>query len=383
MADSAHKTGHSGNRPYSDHSQRQISNQYQPMHPPVPFQQFEYSFPPTFPVDQLLPHVPPESSATADLFSATEHTNLLGFLDQFEWQFDPLLPTGLPSFNAPTSGNSDTAARHPSSQSQSVSSRGGPHSSSPPLVMTGGSVQHHTSTQSSPMRSNNPQISGSVYMAAPPGSNSYPPPSTTAPFQSVTHIHSHRQTSYTHALPPQPKLEPTDDGNPNLPDDQQQQSLLGGSADLPNDDPSNIRLVIPGSESTGETSSIGVGSGGGGGNLAGGRPQKPVLTTPEKRVRHILSEQRRRNTIRDGYTQLTTMLAPHPSAVARPAPVKPPRGGPGGRPKGARGRTRGKGKSGVLFKAVEYIRWLQESVEDLTAEVVKLEAATGSLVSMT
>lgn len=202
--------------------------------------------------------------------------------------------------------------------------------------------------------------------AAPPGLNSYPLPTTSTPFQNATHIHPHRQTSYTHGLPPQAKLESADDGNPKLPDEQQQQSRYpGGGADSTNDDGS-VSLVIPGSNNGGV----------GGGNLAGGRPQKPVLTTPEKRVRHILSEQRRRNTIRDGYAQLTTMLAPHPSAVARPTPAKPARGGAGGRPKGARGRTRGKGKSGVLFRAVEYVKWLEEGVEDLTAEVMKLEAAT-------
>lgn len=116
----------------------------------------------------------------------------------------------------------------------------------------------------------------------------------------------------------------------------------------------------------------------GGGNLLGGRPTKPVLTTPEKRVRHILSEQRRRNTIRDGYTQLTTMLAPHPSATSRPngnnAKGKG-RSGNAARPKGARGRTKGKGKSGVLFRAVEYVIWLEEGVEDLMAEAEKLQAA--------
>lgn len=361
----AHETGQNNNRPYSDQNQPRMSNQYQPMHPPVPFQQFEYSFPPTFPADQLLPHPPPESSSPADLFSATEHTNLLGFLDQFEWQFDPLLPSGLPSYNATTgSGNSDNATRHPSSQPQSVSSHGRPsHSSSSPLIMTGGNAPHG-STQTSPSRSN----PGAVYMtSAPPGSsNSYSLPSTTTPFQSATNIHLHRQSSYSHGLPLPTKFEEsTDDGNTKLPDEQQQRGghSGGGASGLPSDEHGTVSIGGIG----GITS--------GGGNLAGGRPQKPVLTTPEKRVRHILSEQRRRNTIRDGYTQLTTMLAPHPSAVARPTPTKTPRGGPGGRPKGARGRTRGKGKSGVLFKAVEYIKWLQESVDDLTAEMMKLEAA--------
>ncbi|KAF7791593.1 hypothetical protein EIP86_002610 [Pleurotus ostreatoroseus] len=104
---------------------------------------------------------------------------------------------------------------------------------------------------------------------------------------------------------------------------------------------------------------------------------KPLLSTPQKRLNHIMSEQKRRNAIRDGYVQLTTLLAP---AGAPPGAGMPTRGRPKG--SGARnGRGRGngafKGKSGILFRAVEYIQWLEESRDALREEVEKLESAAG------
>ena len=94
-----------------------------------------------------------------------------------------------------------------------------------------------------------------------------------------------------------------------------------------------------------------------------------------------MSEQKRRNAIRDGYVQLTTLLAP---AGAPPGTGMPTRG----RPKGSSSRNNGrndgkaggvafKGKSGILFRAVEYVKWLEEGRDALLAEVMKLEAAAG------
>ncbi|KAI0728541.1 hypothetical protein C8Q72DRAFT_361020 [Fomitopsis betulina] len=98
---------------------------------------------------------------------------------------------------------------------------------------------------------------------------------------------------------------------------------------------------------------------------------KALLSTPQKRLNHILSEQKRRNAIRDGYLQLTTLLAP---AGAPPGTGMPTRG----RPKGSGSRGRGsKGKSGILFKAKEYIQFLEEGRDALLAEVLKVEAAAG------
>ena len=104
---------------------------------------------------------------------------------------------------------------------------------------------------------------------------------------------------------------------------------------------------------------------------------KQLLSTPQKRLNHIMSEQKRRNAIRDGYVQLTTLLAP---AGAPPGAGMPTRGRPKG--SGARsGRGKGsngfKGKSGILFRAVEYIHWLEEGRDALLQEVLKVEAAAG------
>ncbi|KAH7881102.1 putative HLH transcription factor [Lentinula edodes] len=106
---------------------------------------------------------------------------------------------------------------------------------------------------------------------------------------------------------------------------------------------------------------------------------KTLLSTPQKRLNHIMSEQKRRNAIRDGYAQLITLLAPSGNAPALGMPTR-------GRPKGSGSRAKAgkkvgndadgaKGKSGVLFRAVEYCRWLEEGREALRKEVARVEAA--------
>ncbi|KZV84313.1 hypothetical protein EXIGLDRAFT_579150, partial [Exidia glandulosa HHB12029] len=96
---------------------------------------------------------------------------------------------------------------------------------------------------------------------------------------------------------------------------------------------------------------------------------KKQLTTPQKRLNHIMSEQKRRNAIRDGYATLTQMLAPAGTTITNALPRR-------GRPRGsgARGKGRGKGKSGVLFRAVEYIAWLQENCDALEQEIARVES---------
>ncbi|KAJ3789965.1 hypothetical protein GGU10DRAFT_9879 [Lentinula aff. detonsa] len=112
---------------------------------------------------------------------------------------------------------------------------------------------------------------------------------------------------------------------------------------------------------------------------------KPLLSTPQKRLNHIMSEQKRRNAIRDGYAQLIALLAgPEGSHSAL---VMPTRGRPkGSGVKGKQAAKNGneliegaKGKSGVLFSAVEYCHWLEEGRDALKAEVERLEAAAGIL----
>ena len=100
---------------------------------------------------------------------------------------------------------------------------------------------------------------------------------------------------------------------------------------------------------------------------------KPLLTDPQKRMNHIMSEQKRRNAIREGYAQLTSLIAP---AGAPPGTGMPTRGRPKG--SGARGKGRpGAGKSGVLLRAVEYVKWLEEGRDALLEEVERLEAVAG------
>jgi hypothetical protein len=96
---------------------------------------------------------------------------------------------------------------------------------------------------------------------------------------------------------------------------------------------------------------------------------KPLLSTPQKRLNHIMSEQKRRNAIRDGYAQLIALLAPSGSGHGIGMPTR-------GRPKGSgRGKGQSKGKSGVLFRAVEYCRWLEEGRDRLRDEVIRVETA--------
>ncbi|KAF8808039.1 hypothetical protein BYT27DRAFT_7190147 [Phlegmacium glaucopus] len=100
---------------------------------------------------------------------------------------------------------------------------------------------------------------------------------------------------------------------------------------------------------------------------------KPLLSTPQKRLNHIISEQKRRNAIRDGYAQLIALLAPAGSTSGIGMPTR-------GRPKGSgnRGKGQSKGKSGVLFRAVEYCRWLEEGRDRLRDEVIRAETAAGN-----
>jgi hypothetical protein len=100
--------------------------------------------------------------------------------------------------------------------------------------------------------------------------------------------------------------------------------------------------------------------------------QKPLLSSPQKRLNHIMSEQKRRNAIRDGYAQLISLLTP---VGAEGEIAMPARGRPKG--SGSRSKGRGQGKSGVLFRAVEYCKWLEEGRDALKAEVLRVEAAAG------
>ena len=214
-----------------------------PNQPPAPFTDFDFSFDPS--LNGLFPP-PPPLPPSAGLFSDSETTDLLGFLDNFNWEFDA------------------------------------------------------------------PPVPSESHQEPPPPALHYDPtPSAQHP---SLHLPSQLQPEQGRDMPQQPP-------SPLAPE------------------PSTPR-------------------------------NKPLLSSPQKRLNHIMSEQKRRNAIREGYAQLTTLLAPK---GAPPGTGMPTRGRPKG--SGGRGKGRTKGKSGVLFRAVEYCHWLEEGIEALREEVQRTEAA--------
>ena len=108
---------------------------------------------------------------------------------------------------------------------------------------------------------------------------------------------------------------------------------------------------------------------------------KAPLSAPQKRLNHVKSEKRRRDTIRDGYLTLTRLLSP-PNSQHLAIPI-PRRGRPkgSGRAANGSGKKEGKGKSGVLFRAVEYVRFLEEDVRGLEEEIRRLEELGACIVA--
>ncbi|KIJ21962.1 hypothetical protein PAXINDRAFT_105631 [Paxillus involutus ATCC 200175] len=246
-----------------------------PPQPPVPFADFEYAFDPALstlvsPTSILLP-------PSADLFSPSETTDLLGFLDNFNWDFeiDPPFHDGI---------------------------------SNPPYM---------------------PRI--------PDHSSSAPP----QPFPDDVSL-----------LYPDP-LPSSSNGPLEPPMQQEEDESVARST--PQESRSRTRSARR--KSTSEPCQT--------------TRTKPLLSTPQKRLNHIMSEQKRRNAIRDGYAQLIALIAPAGTQTID----LPSRG----RPKGSGTRSKGqtKGKSGVLFRAVEYCKWLEEGRDALKEEVHRLETAAG------
>ncbi|KAI1793153.1 hypothetical protein LXA43DRAFT_284844 [Ganoderma leucocontextum] len=261
-----------------------------PILPPVPFDDFQFfnaashgaGAPPP-------PPIPPSN----ELFSASETTDLFGFLENFDWDFNVDAFPQLPDV----------------------------HSSDP---------LYHNPLQET----------------APPGLDLLTPSSSLFSSQPDPPQHRHQhQHQYQQALRPPPPP---------------QQPPFTHSPEANHPIRSRSRSASRSSSPSGGTPSASVGP-----------TVKPLLSTPQKRLNHIMSEQKRRNAIRDGYLQLTTLLAP---AGAPPGSGMPTRG----RPKGSGSRGRGtKGKSGILFRARGYIQWLEEGRDALVEEVTRLEAAAG------
>ncbi|KAG2154616.1 hypothetical protein DEU56DRAFT_769421 [Suillus clintonianus] len=230
---------------------------------PPPFSEFEYVFDPAL---SALSPPPLPIPSSADLFSPSETTDLLGFLDNFNWDFE-----ADSTFTAPY--HMPQGARDMDNSGETVS----------------------------PILQEQPEIPSDISNARPSSSS-----------------------SATSSLPSKP-------------------DSRGASA--------KRKRASASSCQTGRS--------------------KVLLSTPQKRLNHIMSEQKRRNVIREGYAQLISLLAPA-GAQAIDMPTR-------GRPKGSgsRGKGHSKGKSGVLFRAVEYCRWLEEGRDALMDEVLRLEAAAG------
>ena len=272
------------------HSQTHSPSQHEPILPPVPFDDFQF-FNPGFHSAGVPPplSLPPSN----ELFSASETTDLFGFLENFDWDF-----------------NADAFPQIPD------------------------------------VHSSDPLYRNPLQETAPPGLDQLPPSSNLFisqpdPPQQHQHQQFHQlQTPQPPPPPQQPSFNHNVEANPPM--------------------RSRSRSASTSSSPSQSTPSASVG------------PRvKPLLSTPQKRLNHIMSEQKRRNAIRDGYLQLTTLLAP---VGAPPGSGMPTRG----RPKGSGSRGRGtKGKSGILFRARAYIQWLEEGRDALMEEVTRVEAAAG------
>ncbi|KAF8326400.1 uncharacterized protein EI90DRAFT_1952734 [Cantharellus anzutake] len=290
---------HGENQPQDSSDAVQPSLTFNPPPPPVPYQQFEYSFPPAFP-ELVLP--PGHNSATQDLFSASEQDNLFGFLDKFEWQFDPLLPSGIPSLNTGQLSGADSSQslRSAPLTSQNDNALSNVHAGATPRAHSPANSLHPPRAQlSSPVYASRQSYSNPALVHFSP-SNPHPS-SNVPPIPDNSYSDPLGSRDEQTPLAALPLKQETQESGVNLAHDGLEAGQQGVGL-LPSLDSGGERVNSTPAHS------------------ANGRPQKPVLSTPEKRVRHILSEQRRRNTIRDGYAALTNMLVPYPSAVSRPAP---------------------------------------------------------------
>ncbi|KLO08329.1 hypothetical protein SCHPADRAFT_916974 [Schizopora paradoxa] len=230
---------------------------------------------------------PPPGAPTSELFSPNETSDLFGFLDNFNWEFDAL---------------------------------NGPFASDGGVTVSDG---YFGGFEESLQNSNRPGTGSSSSLG-------------------TDHANALRSLSHPYTRPNPRSTTPTSQSST---------------------DPQNGNLSVA-SPSTDSASTP--------------LRAKPLLTDPQKRMNHIMSEQKRRNAIREGYAQLTALIAP---AGAPPGTGMPTRGRPKG--SGARGKGRpGAGKSGVLLRAVEYIRWLEDGKDALLEEVMRVESAAGIRVDI-
>jgi hypothetical protein len=84
------------------------------------------------------------------------------------------------------------------------------------------------------------------------------------------------------------------------------------------------------------------------------QPKRELLTENEKRLNHVVSEQRRRALIKDGFTTLVEL-----TPELQQSPVNTGPGNTGG----------SHSKSTILFKAADYIKELKQQIEGLQAQL--------------
>lgn len=274
---------------------------HDPLQPPGSFDDFTY-FDPA--LHNAFPSPPPLPSS-AELFSASETTDILGFLDNLNWDLEAEVQSAL---NLPSAS---------------------PPLPPPPTPPPFGSL---TAMDTMPMT-----LQNAIAMSLGEQGSNHPEPEPMEPSQP-----SRKEAARVTRSQRRPSTATTVASTAS--------ASTSASPPEPEDMPS------PSSSSS---------------------HPKQLLSTPQKRLNHIMSEQKRRNAIRDGYVQLTALLAP---AGAPPGAGMPTRGRPKGSGSRAAGRGRGggfKGKSGILFRAVEYIHWLEEGRGALLDEVIKAETAAG------
>jgi len=263
------------------------------------------------------------------LLSSTEQTDLLGFLDRFEWDFDPTLPQGMPSFPM-------IAPAVP----------GAPGGSGLGLDMSGmGSIPGH---QMEGVNGNSDHEEANQLLGSPhDGMNSFNN-APTSPRLRITRSTSQSQPRSQSNFSPIIAL-------PHSPTDDSSNRRTKRRKSSPSSDPPSTLPSAPGN---------------------GARPAKPLLTQPQKRLNHIMSEQRRRTAIKEGFATIERLIAPDPQFKG-PAPTLPPPLDKDGKPRrGVKTKgLRGKGKMGSLFRASEFLNHLEEGIAGLTLEVERFEAA--------
>jgi len=89
-----------------------------------------------------------------------------------------------------------------------------------------------------------------------------------------------------------------------------------------------------------------------------------------------MSEQRRRTAIKEGFITIEKLIAPDAAYTGAPPTLPIPLDKDGKPKRGVRTKAlRGKGKMGSLFRASEFLGFLEEGVKALTLEVERLEEA--------